>query len=110
MGQAARRRLCREPALRELIGGPELAPGPSITDDDQTALEAYLRAHVDTYHHPIGTCGMGPDPAAGAVVNAAGEVYGVGGLRVADASIMPDIPSANTNLPTIMLAERLAAC
>jgi choline dehydrogenase-like flavoprotein len=51
---------------------------------------------------------MGPDPAGGAVVNGRGEVYGIGGLRVADASIMPDIPSANTNLPAIMVAERIA--
>ena len=51
---------------------------------------------------------MGPDPARGAVVDPSGEVHGVVGLAVADASVMPDIPSANTNLPTIMLAHRIA--
>ena len=52
---------------------------------------------------------MGSDPAAGAVVDAAGGVHGIGGLMVADASVMPDIPSANTHLPTIMIAERMAS-
>ena len=51
---------------------------------------------------------MGPDPQAGAVVDPHGRVYGVDGLWVADASIMPVIPSANTHLPTLMIAERLA--
>jgi choline dehydrogenase-like flavoprotein len=52
---------------------------------------------------------MGPDPEAGAVVDAHGYVYGVEHLWVIDASIMPTIPAANTNLPTIMVAERCAA-
>ena len=51
---------------------------------------------------------MGPDPEQGAVVDARGEVHGVSGLWVADASIMPVIPSGNTHLPTLMLAEHLA--
>jgi choline dehydrogenase len=63
---------------------------------------------VWTYHHPCGTCAMGPDPAQGAVVTAEGKVYGVPGLWVADASIMPVIPSGNLHLPTLMLAEHLA--
>lgn len=62
-----------------------------------------------SYHHPVGTCAMGPDPDRGAVVDADGRVYGVDRLSVIDASIMPDVPAANTNLPTIMLAEHLAA-
>jgi choline dehydrogenase len=79
--------------------------GPGAGDD----REAALRARVGTYHHPVGTCAMGPDPDAGAVVDANGAVHGVDGLHVADASVMPDIPAANTNLPTIMIAERIAA-
>lgn len=98
------RRLCRQGPLAKLVAGPELEPGTPGGSD----LGAAIRSRVDTYHHPVGTCRMGPDPDAGAVVNARGEVYGVDRLRVADASIMPEIPSANTNLPTIMLAERLA--
>jgi choline dehydrogenase len=75
-------------------------------DDD--ALRALIWANVRTYHHPAGTCAMGRDPRH-AVVDSRGRVYGTVGLVVADASIMPEIPSANTNLPTIMLAERIAA-
>jgi choline dehydrogenase len=52
---------------------------------------------------------MGPDPAAGAVVDARGAVHGIDRLFVADASVMPTIPSANTNLPTIVVAERIAS-
>ena len=99
------RRLCRQGPLAKLIAGPELAPGAG----DGSDLGAAIRSRVDTYHHPVGSCRMGLDPDAGAVVDAKGRVYGIDGLRVADASIMPDIPSANTNLPAIMLAERLAA-
>ena len=101
------RRLCRERPLADLIAGPELAPGPEARDD--AALEAELRSRVETYHHPVSTCRMGPDPAGGAVVDARGRVHGVRDLVVADASIMPELPAANTNLPTIMVAERLAA-
>jgi len=52
---------------------------------------------------------MGAELDAGAVVDSACQVFGVGGLRVADASAMPDLPSANTNLPTIMVAKRVVA-
>lgn len=72
-------------------------------------LEAEIWAKVKTYHHPAGTCSMGPDPAKGAVVDSKCRVHGIEGLLVADASVMPEIPSANTNLPTIMIAERIAA-
>jgi 5-(hydroxymethyl)furfural/furfural oxidase len=58
--------------------------------------------------HPVGTCAMGGPDDPMAVVDPECRVYGVANLRVADASIMPRIPSANTNLPTLMLAERAA--
>ncbi len=61
-----------------------------------------------SYQHPVGTCRMGPASDRHSVVDATGRVHGVAGLRVVDASVMPSIPSANTNLPTLMLAERLA--
>jgi choline dehydrogenase len=75
---------------------------------DDAAVERFVRQRVWTYHHPVGTCAMGPDPAAGAVVDPTGLVHGVTQLWVADASIMPNIPAANTHLPTLMLAERIA--
>ena len=56
----------------------------------------------------VGTCMMGPASDPMAVVDSACRVYGVGSLRVVDASIMPSVPSANTNLTTIMVAERAA--
>jgi choline dehydrogenase len=92
--------------LRELAGGPEQWLGAGM--DEGAELVDAIRRSVWTYHHACGTCAMGPDPEQGAVVNARGEVYGVSGLSVADASIMPVIPSGNTHLPTLMLAEHLA--
>ena len=104
----AARRISRTPPLADLVTGPELHPGDSIGDDDKDGLARSIRARVGPYHHPVGTCAMGPDPADGAVVDARGAVHGVERLFVADASVMPTIPSANTNLPTIVVAERIA--
>jgi choline dehydrogenase-like flavoprotein len=67
-----------------------------------------LRGAPGDYHHPVGTCAMGPDPALGAVTDSRGSVHGIDGLTIADASIMPTIPTATTNLPTIMVAEHIA--
>ena len=72
------------------------------TDDD---IRAVLRQRVDSVYHPVGTCKMGVDEMA--VVNPANlKVYGVEGLRVVDASIMPTIVSGNTNAPAIMIGEK----
>jgi choline dehydrogenase len=84
--------------------GPELAPGPDVRDD--AALEAWIRRTADTVFHPVGTCKMGAGDDA--VVDAQLRVIGIAGLRVADASIMPTIPSANTHAPTVMIAEKAA--
>ena len=100
------RRVGRQRPLRELAGGPERWAGAGIEDDAELA-EA-VRGAVWTYHHACGTCAMGPDPEQGAVVDAQGAVYGVSGLWVADASVMPVIPSGNTHVPTLMIAEHLA--
>ncbi len=78
----------------------EMYPGTGMFS--HTELEATIRTGVTTFHHPVGTCAMGPDSKAGAVVDAHGKVHGVEGLFIIDASIMPKIPSANTNLPTIV--------
>ena len=99
--------LARTPPLSDLVVR-ELYPGPHVPDSP-TDLEKAIRAEVETYHHPVGTCAMGPATHAEAVVDHRGNVHGVKGLSVIDASNMPTIPAANTNLPTIMLAERCAA-
>jgi choline dehydrogenase len=103
------RAISRTAPLDGLVDGTELTPGPAISDDDTDAIAASIASRVDTYHHPVGTCSMGRDPGTGAVVDAHGRVHGIEHLYVADASIMPAIPSANTNLPTIMIAERIAS-
>jgi 5-(hydroxymethyl)furfural/furfural oxidase len=78
-----------------------------VEDDD--ALAEHVRENVAGMFHPVGTCRMGRDDDPGAVVDAVGRVHGIGGLRVVDASIMPTLPRGNTNIPTIMLAEKIAA-
>jgi 5-(hydroxymethyl)furfural/furfural oxidase len=76
-------------------------------DDD--ALAEHIRQNVAGTFHPTGTCRMGRADDRGAVTDAAGRIHGVAGLRVIDASIMPTIPRGNTNIPTIMVAEKIAA-
>jgi choline dehydrogenase-like flavoprotein len=66
----------------------------------------FIRAEAQTLYHPVGSCKMGNDSMA--VVDASLRVHGIDGLRVADASVMPRIPSGNTNAPTIMIAEKAA--
>ena len=102
------RRLSRTPPLAGFVTGAELAPGPAISDDDTAALARSIRGRVGSYHHPVGTCAMGPRPDDGAVVDTRRAVHGIDGLWVADASVMPAIPAANTNLTTIVIAERIA--
>jgi choline dehydrogenase len=103
------RRIARTGQVAAVVTGPELAPGPAVPTDDRSAPAAWARATVSTFHHPVGTCAMGPDPDQGAVTDAHGSVHGTANLTVADASVMPTIPSATTNLPTIMVAEHIAA-
>ena len=81
------------------------------TDEDlatDEALDAWMRRNVSTTQHISGTCKMGPAADPMAVVNQHCEVHGLQGLRVADASVMPDCIRANTNATTIMIAERVA--
>jgi choline dehydrogenase len=84
--------------------GEELSPGPAVQTDAQ--IDAHIRASAETAYHPSCSCRMGTDDMA--VVDAAGRVHGVQNLRVVDASIMPDVVSGNLNVPTIMMAEKMA--
>jgi choline dehydrogenase len=85
--------------------GAELSPGPTAEADAD--LRQYIRTTAGTYFHPVGTCRMGVDELA--VVDPELRVHGVDGLRVADASVMPAVVSANTNATVLAIAERAAA-
>lgn len=102
----AAQHIARTSPLSDIIVGELFETPASGASMD---LESALRANLGTYFHPVGTCRMGPASDPTAVVDARGAVHGVPGLSVIDASIMPAIPAANTNVPTIMLAERCAA-
>lgn len=97
------RAIARNPVFAPFTAG-ELVPGDSVTDAD---LADAVPANLATYGHPVATAPMGGPDDAYAVVDAGGAVKGATGLRVVDASIIPDIPSAPTNLTVIMLAEHI---
>jgi choline dehydrogenase-like flavoprotein len=96
------REIGRHAALRDDWRTTEQYPGPEVRTRDE--LRDYVRRTAITYHHQVGTCKMGTDEHA--VVDERLRVYGVDGLRVADASIMPAVTSGNTNAPSIMIGER----
>jgi choline dehydrogenase len=83
----------------------EYSPGPSVKSDDE--ILTWIRNNSQTAYHPIGTCRMGP-AGPGTVVDDKLKVHGLDGLRVADASIFPTMPSGNTNAPSIMVGEKAA--
>jgi choline dehydrogenase len=82
----------------------ELSPGPAV--DDDAALRAFVRRTADSYHHQAGSCRMGVDDLS--VVDPRLRVHGVDGLRVADASVMPAVPSGNPHAAIAAIAERAA--
>ena len=103
-------RLCAEMSESDAfadVGLTRISPSDDdlATDD---ALDRWLLDNVLTQHHSSGTCKMGPASDEMAVVNQYGEVHGLQKIRVVDASIMPDVIRANTNVTTIMIAERIA--
>jgi choline dehydrogenase len=88
--------MTRQPELAAILGSRVHRDSPPMAD-------------IASYGHPAGTCMMGHDPNGGAVVDATGQVYGVTGLYVADASVMPTITRGNINLPTAMIGAHIAA-
>ena len=98
------RRIGSRPALADEWGATEQYPGIEVSDD---GVEEWVRRTAITYHHQVGTCRMGTDAAA--VVDPQLRVHGIPGLRVIDASVIPTVPTGNTNAPAAMIAERGAA-
>ncbi len=100
--KVARRIAEFEPLKSEITS--EFAPGADLVDDDDVLN--WVRDTATTIYHPTGTCKMGNDPDA--VVDQRLRLHGLDGLRVVDASVMPNLVSGNTNGPTIMIAEKAA--
>ena len=96
--------LFRHEAFDQIVED-RIAPSDDVLGDDD-ALDSWMRREVTTAHHVSSTCKMGPSTDPLAVVDQYGKVYGVDGLRVIDASIMPDTVRANLNLNVIAMAER----
>jgi choline dehydrogenase-like flavoprotein len=94
--------LLAQPALRS-VADEVLAP-PSASPE---AIDAHIRSTAHTLYHPVGTCRMGPDPLS--VVGSDLSVHGIGGLRIADASVMPRIVRGHTHAATVAIGERAAS-
>ena len=103
-GARLSRKIAAQPALKPFVG-EEVIPGPQCQSDEQMIEEIRVRGVSNL--HPVGTCRMGRE--VDAVVDPRLRVYGVERLRVADASIMPQVPGGNTNAPSIMIGEKCAA-
>jgi choline dehydrogenase len=100
--------------IREIAGAPEprrilgreARPGPDVRG--RQAIERFIDQAAVHYYHPVGTCKMGPASDPDAVIDSEGQVRGIEGLYVADASLMPAVTSGNTNMPVAVIGERIA--
>lgn len=99
------REIMAQPAMADWVGR-ELAPGPDAQTDEQIA--DYVRRTHNTVYHPVGTVRIGAPDDAGAPLDPQLRVKGVTGLRVADASVMPEIVTVNPNLTVVMIGEKCA--
>jgi choline dehydrogenase len=104
-GLARAMEFCGTRAIRAVTAGVRRPVEKEL--EDEAALEVWIRRNVATGAHPACTARMGPSDDPGAVADERGVVYGVRNLRIADASVMPVVPRANTNVPTIMVGERI---
>ncbi len=98
-------RFLEAPSLKAQI--TDIFSPPPLQSRDEKGLEEFVRQGCKTVYHPVGTCRMGTDPAT-SVVDVQLRVHGIDGLRIADSSVFPGIPSGNTNAPVIALAEKAA--
>jgi choline dehydrogenase-like flavoprotein len=99
----------RHPAVASISDGVVALTTPIDELDSDDAIDTWLAAHVDDYMHAVGTCRLGTAGDSAAVVDTDCRVIGYERLRVCDASVMPDLPKANTHLTTVAIAERLTA-
>jgi choline dehydrogenase-like flavoprotein len=99
------RGIARQRALARFVEC-EAVPGAGVESDDD--VDAFIRKSAITVHHPAGTCRMGAPDDPLAVTDDEGRIFGLRGLRVVDASLMPDLTSGNINAPVIMIAEKIA--
>ena len=99
------RKMLHGKALSHYMDRDEFPPASAVTDQD---LIEFARNRGGTAWHLMGTCRMGPASDPGSVVDHELRVIGLQGLRVADASVMPAMPSGNTQIPTMMIAEKAA--
>lgn len=104
-GVAMAREIAAQPALQPFIAR-EIAPGSAKTSPAD--VDQHIRSTAITVHHPLGTCKMGTDDDPTAVVDDQLRVRGIDGLRVVDASVMPELTRGNINAPIVMIAERAA--
>tara|TARA_Y100000590_G_scaffold279551_2_gene313979 strand:- start:25596 stop:27107 length:1512 start_codon:yes stop_codon:yes gene_type:complete len=96
------REISHQKVISELIGDELFETSKIVSRDD-------IRKSALHYYHPVGTCKMGPESDSNAVVDNMGKIHGVDNLYVIDASIMPNVPRGNTNMPVAMVAERLVS-
>ena len=101
-GMQIARKIVSAPVDRAGTSPSRTSPGDKVQSYDEWL--DFARRNGQTTYHVIGTCKMGSDPMA--VVDDRLRVHGIAGLRVIDASVMPTVPSGNTNAPTIMIAEK----
>ena len=102
-------RICRDILNQKAFDpyrGEEFMPGAALSSRQE--IESYIRRYSETIYHPVGSCRMGAADEEGAVVDNQCRVHGLDGLRVIDASVIPQLPGGNTNAPTIMIAEKIA--
>jgi choline dehydrogenase len=103
-GMKLGRRIAQTEAMRRVA--EEADPGPDVSSDE--GLDTFVRSHLAGHFHPVGTCRMGTGNEPMAVTDSLGKLHGVENIYVADASVFPDLPRANTNLTVVAVAERIA--
>ena len=99
------REIAAQAPLRELLGD-ETLPGAGAQSDAEIA--DWVDSSVFHYYHPVGTCAMGLGSDRMAVTDARGKIHGLENVYVADCSIIPVVPRANTNIPAVVIGERVA--